>query len=124
MIKFQTAIAEINLSSCLIGHKQMEELSEGLFRNRSIKTLHLDDNELNALAMRALALAVKQNPVIKIVTLQETKIDAQDVIAFMEKLGDECFLDVFDCRKNPTIDVNNPTLAQARKRYNKYKVLT
>jgi len=119
----KTVISEINLSSCLIGHKQLEELAEGLFRNRSIKTLHIDDNDLSVKGMRALALAVKQNPVLKIVTLQETKIDTQDVISFMERVGDECLLDVFDCRKNPTIDPSSPALTQARKRYNKYKVL-
>jgi len=51
----KTAITELNISGCLIGYKQMEELAEGLYRNRSIKTLHLDDNDLSAKGMRAVS---------------------------------------------------------------------
>jgi len=114
----KTVLAELNISGCLIGHKQIEELTEGLYRNRSIKTLHIDDNDLSGKGMRALAICVQQNQGIKILTVQETQIDTQDVIIFMEKLGDTNFLDVFDCRNNPGIDSDHENLKRARKRYN------
>jgi len=119
----KTVLNEINLSSSLIGHKQMEELAEGLCRNRSLKTIHFDGNDLSVKGMRALALAVKSNLVTKIVTIQETKIDAVDVIGFMEKVGEDCALDILDCRKNPELDAGHTGFVHARKRYNKYKVL-
>jgi len=120
----KTAISELNISGCLIGYKQMEELAEGLYRNRSIKTLHLDDNDLSAKGLRALALCVQQNEAIKIITVQETQIDTQDIVAFMERVGDINFLDVLDCRNNSAIDATSEHLNKTRKRYNKYKVLT
>jgi len=117
-----TVINELNISNCLIGPKQLDELAEGLVRNRSIKTLHLDDNELGIKGMRALSVAVKQNQVLKIITVQDTHISTSDVVVFMEKAADECFIEVLDCRKNG-IDAGNSQFVQAQKRYNKYKIL-
>jgi len=112
----KTVINELNISGCLIGHKQIEELTEGLYRNRTVKTLHIDDNDLSGKGIRALAICVQQNEAIKILTVQETELDTQDLVLFMEKLGDSNYLDVFDCRNNPGIDPSSENLIRARKR--------
>eukprot|EP01125_Pyxidicula_operculata_P014395 TRINITY_DN4790_c0_g1_i1.p1 TRINITY_DN4790_c0_g1~~TRINITY_DN4790_c0_g1_i1.p1 ORF type:complete len:527 (-),score=113.23 TRINITY_DN4790_c0_g1_i1:13-1593(-) len=118
----QTNLEELNLAACMIGYKQMEELAEGFFRNQSITTLHLDGNEMTVKGIRALAVGIKHNHTVKMVTVQDTHIDEQDVISFLEKVGDDCSLDVVDCRKNK-INLNNQDLIKARNRYNKYKIL-
>lgn len=54
--KTKTNLQELNLSACFIGRKQMEELIEGLSRNRSLTALHFDDNELSLRGFRAVLI--------------------------------------------------------------------
>ncbi len=51
--KSVSALHELNLSACYIGPKQMDELIEGLSRNRTLTTLHLDSNSLDLRGFRA-----------------------------------------------------------------------
>jgi len=116
-----TGLVELNLSSCLLGYKEVEELAEGISKNTSLQILHLDGNNLGAKGMRALSAALKHNFTLKVVTIQECSIDTDDVITFMTKVGDECSLDILDCKKNKVYPTEE--FKKTRQRYNKYKVV-
>eukprot|EP01128_Nolandella_sp_AFSM9_P003692 TRINITY_DN1615_c0_g1_i1.p1 TRINITY_DN1615_c0_g1~~TRINITY_DN1615_c0_g1_i1.p1 ORF type:complete len:1016 (-),score=236.83 TRINITY_DN1615_c0_g1_i1:108-3125(-) len=99
----KSVISELNLSDCGIGRKSMEELVEGLSRNESLTRLHLDGNPLRVRGFRALALAVRDHRILKVVTCQSTEVDSRDIIEFTKKIGTKTPLEILDVRKNSII---------------------
>jgi Ran GTPase-activating protein (RanGAP) involved in mRNA processing and transport len=121
--KSKTALQSLNLASCSLGYKHIEEFVEGFSRNRSVSTLHLDGNDLGGRGLRAVSIGVKDNPALRILTVQKASLVTDDICEFLDRIAStSTHLEIFDCRKNDGV-LPQPNFQAALSHHNKLSVL-
>eukprot|EP01130_Rhizamoeba_saxonica_P003362 TRINITY_DN1423_c0_g2_i1.p1 TRINITY_DN1423_c0_g2~~TRINITY_DN1423_c0_g2_i1.p1 ORF type:complete len:1050 (+),score=227.93 TRINITY_DN1423_c0_g2_i1:331-3150(+) len=109
-------LRELNLSGCCLEDKQLELVSEGIANSETLTRLHLDQNKFTQVGIKQLCYAIKLQPNLNLLTLQETGLETGLLVEILKRIG-KSKINILDVRRNPKIMPRDEQLLEVMKRY-------